>query len=101
MRRGPPKPLGDSIRALRTEVQPQTPLAAQQAVWPDAVGARIAAEARPVRERDGTVTVECRAATWAQELDLLHDELVERFNAALGADRVTRLRMVVGDPFTR
>ncbi len=101
MRRGPPKPLGDSIRALRTEVQPQTPLAALQAVWPDAVGARIAAEARPVRERDGTVTVECRAATWAQELDLLHDELVERVNAALGADRVTRLRMVVGDPFTR
>ena len=101
MRRATPKPLGDSVRALRTEVQPQTPLAALQAVWPAAVGARIAAEARPVRERDGTVTVECRAATWAQELDLLHDELVERVNAELGAERVTRLRMVVGDSFTR
>ena len=97
MRRGGPKPLGDSIRALRTEVQPQTPLAAVQAAWPDAVGARIAAEARPVREREGTVTVECRAATWAQELDLLHDELLERVNEALGGERVTRLRMVVGE----
>ena len=97
MRRGGPKPLGDSIRALRTEVQPQTPLAAIQAVWPDAVGARIAAEARPVRERDGTVTVECRAATWAQELDLLHDDLLAGLNAALGSDQVTRLRMVVGE----
>jgi predicted nucleic acid-binding Zn ribbon protein len=97
VRRGGPKPLGDSIRALRTEVQPQTPLAAIQAVWPDAVGARIAAEARPVRERDGTVTVECRAATWAQELDLLHDDLLAGLNAALGADQVTRLRMVVGE----
>ena len=92
-----PKPLGDSIRALRTEVQPQTPLAAIQAVWPDAVGARVAAEARPVRERDGTVTVECRAATWAQELDLLHDELLGQVNSALGSESVTRLRMVVGE----
>ena len=97
MRRATPKPLGDSIRALRTEVQPQTPLAAIQAAWPDAVGARIAAEAAPVRERDGTVTVECRAATWAQELDLLHDELLAKVNAALGADSVARLRMVVGE----
>ena len=30
------------------------------------------------------VTVGCRAATWAQELDLLQDELLERLNAALG-----------------
>jgi predicted nucleic acid-binding Zn ribbon protein len=96
-RRVTPKPLGDSIRALRTEVQPQTPLAAIQAVWPDAVGARVAAEARPVRERDGTVTVECRAATWAQELDLLHDELLERVNEALGSQVISRLRMVVGE----
>ena len=97
MRRATPKPLGDSIRALRTEVQPQTPLAAIQAVWPEAVGSRVAAEARPVRERDGTVTVECRAATWAQELDLLHDELLARLNEALGDERVSRLRMVVGE----
>ena len=96
-RRRDPKPVAESIRALRTEVQPQTPLAAIQAVWPDAVGARIAAEARPVRERDGTVTVECRAATWAQELDLLHDELLERVNDALGSEQVTRLRMLVGE----
>ena len=98
MRRGAaPKPIGDSIRALRADVQPQTPLAAIQAVWPDAVGARIAAEARPVRERDGTLTVECRAATWAQELDLLQEELLKRLNGALESGRLTRLRVVVGD----
>ncbi len=96
-RRTTPKPVGDSIRALRADVQPQTPLAAVQAVWPQAVGERIAAEARPVRERDGTVTVECRAATWAQELDLLQDELLERVNEALGSAPISRLRMVVGE----
>ena len=97
-RAGPPRPLGDSIRALRRDAQPRTPLAAVQAAWSPAVGERIAAEARPVRERDGTVTVECRSATWAQELDLLHDELLERLNEGLDDVGVTRLRMVVGDP---
>ena len=43
------------------------------------------------------ITVECRAATWAQELDLLHDDLLSRLNEELGEARVKRLRMVVGD----
>jgi predicted nucleic acid-binding Zn ribbon protein len=84
------------VRALRAEVAPATLLAAVQERWDGAVGKRVAAEARPVRERDGTVTVECRTATWAQELDLLHDELLERLNEALGEPRVTRLRLIVG-----
>jgi predicted nucleic acid-binding Zn ribbon protein len=100
-RAGAPRRLGESIRVVRAEVQPETPMARIQLAWPEAVGARIAAEARPVRERDGIVTVECRAATWAQELDLLQDDLLARLNAALGSDQVTRLRMVVGDQFTR
>jgi len=45
----------------------------------------VAAEASPVSERDGLVTVACRSATWAQELDLLQSELLERLNAAVFA----------------
>lgn len=96
-RSGRPKALGDSIKALRRETQPATLLAAVQACWRDALGAEIAAQAQPLREREGTITVECRAATWAQELDLLQDELVEKLNTALGEARIRRLRMVVGD----
>jgi predicted nucleic acid-binding Zn ribbon protein len=95
-RRGAPRPLGESVRALRVEAVPATLLAAVQERWDDAVGERIAAEARPVREREGTITVECRSATWAQELDLLQSELLERLNQALGGPRVRRLRLVVG-----
>ena len=32
-------------------------------------------EAEPVSERDGIVTVACRSAVWAQELDLMTGEL--------------------------
>ena len=59
-RRSTPRPISDSVRALRADVAPQTLLAAVQDRWDGAVGERIAAEARPVRERDGTVTIECR-----------------------------------------
>jgi predicted nucleic acid-binding Zn ribbon protein len=52
----------------------------------------VAVEAQPVAERDGVVTVACRSATWAQELDLMHDELLERLNAALGHGGLKRLR---------
>jgi predicted nucleic acid-binding Zn ribbon protein len=47
-------------------------------------GEGVAREASPVAERDGLVTVACRSATWAQELDLLQSDLLERLNAALG-----------------
>ena len=78
-----PRRIGAAIADVRAAAQPQTLLAAVQQAWPNAAGDRIAAEAEPTAERDGTVTVSCRAGTWAEELDLLHDELLERLNAVL------------------
>jgi predicted nucleic acid-binding Zn ribbon protein len=92
-----PRPIADSIRAIRAEVEPATLLAAVQGRWVGAVGERIATEAWPTREREGTITVACRKSTWAQELDLMQSELVERVNGALGEPRVRRLRFIVGD----
>ena len=95
--RGGPKRLGDSIRAVRADAQPATLLAAVQGCWRRALGERIATQAWPVRERDGVITVECRAATWAQELDLMQNELIKSLNGALGDPRVEGLRLVVGE----
>jgi len=95
--RSRPRPLGDLVRAVRIESTPETPLAAVQAVWVDALGERIATHAEPIRERDGVVTVECDAATWAQELDLLQNDLLERLKRALSGAQIERLRFVVGE----
>jgi predicted nucleic acid-binding Zn ribbon protein len=58
-----------------------------------------------VAERDGVVTIACRSATWAQELDLLQQQLLERLNGALsegdrGADHpaVRALRFTADAP---
>jgi predicted nucleic acid-binding Zn ribbon protein len=80
-----PRTLGEALRPVRAEAAPATLLGAVQGVWGQVAGTAIAAEAEAVAERDGVVTVACRSATWAQELDLLHDELLDRLNTALAA----------------
>ena len=61
-------------------------------MWADACGEAVAAEARPVGERDGVITVACRSATWASELDLMQAELLERLNGTLRGPCVEGLR---------
>ncbi len=63
---------------------PKTPLAAIQSAWSSAVGEQLAAVAAPVSERDGTLTVECADAVWAQELDLMQGTLLERLRERSG-----------------
>jgi predicted nucleic acid-binding Zn ribbon protein len=62
------------------------------------VGEAIAAQAQPIAERGGVLTVACAASVWAQELDLMGPELVERLNGSLGGGTLTRLRCVATPP---
>ena len=87
-----PRPLAGAVTALADSLRPATGLAAVQAVWPEAVGEAIAREARPVLERDGTVTVACSSSVWAQEIGLMGPSLCTAVNARLGGERVTALR---------
>jgi predicted nucleic acid-binding Zn ribbon protein len=97
-RRRNPRPLGDALRGALESVEPATPLAAVQRAWAEAVGERIAAAAAPVAERDGTVTVVCESATWAQELDLLEGEVAAKLRSKLPPDmRFERLRFKLGE----
>ena len=82
-RRDGPRSLGDAVRSLQRGAAPKTALATVQSVWERAVGGAVAAQALPVSERDGVLTVACRSATWAQELDLMQNELLERLLAEL------------------
>ncbi len=75
---------------------PATTLARVQEVWERTSGPAIAGAARPSAERDGVLTVTCAAAVWAQELDLMADELILRLNTALGAEAIRELRCRTG-----
>jgi predicted nucleic acid-binding Zn ribbon protein len=80
----------------RDRAAPKTGLAAVQAAWSTALGERLAAVATPVSERAGTLTVECVDGVWAQELDLMQEQLLERLREELGERAPQALRFRVG-----
>ena len=83
-RRRAPRQAGEAFRVARDLAAPKTGLASVQAAWSGAVGPQIAEVAQPISERAGTLTVECTNAMWAQELDLMQSQLLERLREALG-----------------
>ena len=96
MRRAAPRPLSLALGELSAELAPRTTLARVQELWPVLAGPAIAAAAQPAAEREGVLTVVCEAAVWAQELDLMGDELIARLNAALGPGTIAALRCRTG-----
>jgi predicted nucleic acid-binding Zn ribbon protein len=91
MRRPAPRELGAALAEFTRAAAPPTLLAGVQEAWERAVGPRVAEQAQPVSERGGTVTVGCRSAVWAQELELLAPDLLERLRTALGTPRAATL----------
>jgi predicted nucleic acid-binding Zn ribbon protein len=89
-----PRPAGLALDRIRGELAPDTLLAEVQQAWREAVGAAIATEAQPTRERGGVVTISCTASVWAQELDLMAPAIIKRLNQRLGSGQVSRLRCV-------
>ena len=87
-----PRSLAPALGQLRDAVAPATLLAEVQRAWPEAVGAAIAAEATPTRERGGVLTVSCSASVWAQELDLMAPQILAALNERLDRGPLTRLR---------
>ena len=91
-RRRAPRPAGEAFRVARDRLAPKTGLAAVQAAWSAALGERLAEVATPVSERSGTLTVECVDAVWAQELDLMQEQLLQRLREELGERAPDALR---------
>jgi predicted nucleic acid-binding Zn ribbon protein len=94
-RRRAPRPAAAAIRSAREQVAPKTRLAALQGVWAEAVGEQLAAVAEPVSEREGTAVVSCADSVWAQELDLMQGQLLDRLREQLGEEAPVSLRFRV------
>ena len=96
-RRRVPRPATDALRAALEQATPRTSLAATQAAWAEAVGERVAAVTEPVAERAGTLVVRCSDPVWAEELELMQEQLLARLRERLGEQAPQSLRFRVGD----
>ena len=92
MSRRAPRPLTQALEDLATATRPATTLARVQEIWPSAAGSAVSAAAHPTAERDGVLTVTCAAAVWAQELDMMSEELIRRLNAELDTEAIREVR---------
>ena len=91
--------LGDHVgrELARSGSRDAIPLAALTTAWPAVVGDAVARNAWPLRiARDGTLHVAAASATWAHELDLLQDTILEGLQGRLGGDAPTKVRFAVG-----
>jgi predicted nucleic acid-binding Zn ribbon protein len=91
-----PRPLSAALEGLTRSLAPASTLARVQQIWEPTAGPAIAQAARPTAEHDGVLTVTCTAAVWAQELDLMADQLTASLNAALGSEAIRELRCRTG-----
>ena len=90
--------LADVLDTVLKRVDPEQQLPAYGVwkIWDDVVGAAIAQRAQPLRVRNGILFVAVATHAWLQELQYMKDEIRERLNGRLGADRVRDIYFVSG-----
>lgn len=66
------------------------------ALWEETVGADIAANASPAAFKGDILLVYVSNSTWLHHLRFLESDLIEKLNAALGAERVRKINLKIG-----
>jgi hypothetical protein len=89
--------LEDTLRDELSRLGPGGGMSDVLAVWPEAVGPMVAANAWPARiSRDGTLHVNTSSSAWAFELGHLAPSILERLAEKLGESAPKALRFAIG-----
>ena len=64
-------------------------------LWARAAGRAIAEHSRPSGFADGTLTLEADSYTWAAQLKMMREQILEKVNAFLGGNFVKELNVAV------
>lgn len=75
-----PKPLGDAIDGLTTQLGWTTPLSQHEvlASWAEVAGEEIAKHSEAIAIEHGVLQVRCESTAWATQLRLMRTDLVTR-----------------------
>ena len=86
------EPISSALEEVLAQSRPATGLARIQSAWPRVAGEKLAEWATPVAESGGVVVFECADSMVAHELDMLKDELLEKFAETLAEGAPNDLR---------
>jgi predicted nucleic acid-binding Zn ribbon protein len=71
------------------------PIGRLAAMWPEVVGARLAAETAPASLEGRVLTVEATNGPWGAQARFLNEEIRRHADDALGGGRIDRVHVVV------
>lgn len=93
-----PLPLSDVVRVELTSLGLAERLREAEIwrLWPEIVGAAVAARAMPLRIIKGTLTVAVSSGPWKQELTFLKGMMIEKLNERLGGAVVREIVLKSG-----
>jgi predicted nucleic acid-binding Zn ribbon protein len=86
--------LGRVIRSL--EIGQKLDEVRALSAWPEAAGAKMAANTRAVSVIRGRMLVEAKSPAWVQECLLLRNRIREKINRLIGAEAVKEITFRVG-----
>ncbi|MGH9223357.1 MAG: DciA family protein [Acidimicrobiales bacterium] len=92
-----PRKLADSLDRVSSSLGGPTASALATIFdrWPTIVGASIAAHARPLTLRRGTLTIAVDQPGWATQLTYLEADLKRKIDEVAGPDQVAAIKVVV------
>jgi hypothetical protein len=90
-------PIGEVVDGLLREraFARGLPVGRLTASWEEVVGPRLAAESAPVSLDRGVLVVAASTGPWGAQVRFLAEEVRRRANAALGAEEVRSVQVVV------
>ncbi len=66
-------------------------------LWPGVVGREISRNTRPLKVKDGVMTVRVRNSVWAAQLSFLKDDIIGKLAEKTGKSSLRDIRFIVGD----
>lgn len=66
-------------------------------LWDSVVDERISRHAKPLRIKNGILTVTTSSSVWAQELRYVKEEILKKLNEKVGKNVVRDIRFRAGD----
>ncbi|HLI24050.1 MAG TPA: DUF721 domain-containing protein [Acidimicrobiales bacterium] len=95
-----PRPLAVSLSRLAADLGTPPPriLGHVFGHWEEIVGADVAAHARPLSLRHGTLTVGADQPAWAAQLQFLSGHLLARLEEVTGSTEISRVTVKVVRP---
>ena len=65
-------------------------------IWPQAVGAQIAAKTKPESFRNGILFVKTVSSVWVQQLHFVKQDILDKLNQLSGKPAIKEIRFLVG-----